>query len=107
MRKNMQEITNMLVDLAGNQILPPEVKIQEDVIDQSKIMQIIESNINKYISEYPNFAKSIHDKTKKEEILLGIHTIIDTFDFEIKDSYKILWRSYIFNNISESDKIPL
>jgi hypothetical protein len=71
----MQEKTNMLIDLAGNQILPPEIKIYEDVIDQSKIMQNIESNIAKFINDYPNFAKSIHDKSKKQEIINEISSL--------------------------------
>jgi hypothetical protein len=62
--KIMQEITNMLVDLAGNQILPQEAKITDEINDESKVLQIIESNINEYIKNYPNFAKSIHDKIK-------------------------------------------
>jgi hypothetical protein len=103
--KIMQEITNMLVDLAGNQILPQEAKITDEIKDQSKDLQIIESNINEYIKNYPNFAKSIHDKIKKQEILIGIINIIDTFDFEIKDSYKKLWEAYILNVISDEEKI--
>jgi hypothetical protein len=104
-REMMQEITNMLVDLGGNQTLPSEVKIQEDVIDQSKIMQTIESNIDVYVNGLPTFAKSIHDKVQKPIILKNIMDIIDAFDFEIKESYKLLWQSYILNNLSDADKI--
>jgi hypothetical protein len=82
MRETMQQITNMLIDLAGNQILPPEIKIYEDVIDQSKILQNIESNIAAFIKDYPNFAKSIHDKAKKQEIIQEIYAIINSFEFE-------------------------
>ena len=104
-REMMQEITNMLVDLGGNQTLPSEVKIQEDVIDQSKIMQSIEANIDVYVNSLPAFAKSIHDKVQKPIILKNIMDIIDPFDFEIKESYKLLWQSYILNNLSDADKI--
>jgi hypothetical protein len=105
MRSTMQEITNMLIDLAGKQTLPREIKIYEDVIDQSKIMQNIESNIATFIKDYPNFAKSIHDKSKKQEIINEIFSIINSFEFEIKDAYKKLWESYVLNNVSDADKI--
>jgi len=104
-RQIMQEITNMLVDLAGNQILPPEVKIMDDIIDQSKIMQTIEIFIDGYVNGLPTFAKSIHDKVQKPIILKNIMDIIDAYEFEIKDSYKLLWQSYILNNVSDADKI--
>lgn len=101
----MQEITNMLVDLAGNQKLPQEADISEKVLDQSKILEILETSIFKFTSEYPNFAKSLHDKVKKQEIMKNIIDIINEYDFEIKDSYTLLWESYILNSVSDADKI--
>ena len=101
----MQEITNMLVDLAGNQKLPQEADISEKVLDQSKILEIIENSICDFTSNYPNFAKSLHDKVKKQEIMKNIIDIINEYDFEIKDSYTLLWESYILNSLSDADKI--
>jgi hypothetical protein len=98
-----QEITNMLIDIAGFQRLPTNININEYQIDESESLYLMEKRIYDYINLIDNFNKLIHDKVKIKLILNNILKIIDEYPNEINNSFKILWE-YIIND-DKSEKI--
>ena len=85
------QITNMLVDLAGFQRLPANINVEEYSLDESEILANMDSKIYEYVKSVDNFSKLVHDKNKIKPIYENIVKIIDEFDTELNDSYKHLW----------------
>jgi hypothetical protein len=97
------EETNVLTDLAGTQRLPKNLKITEDIPDESETMTEMSEEIFAYIKLHNNFNKMLHNQSQCEQIYDQVIRIIDKYDFLIKDSYKQLWRIFLFSKSFEND----
>jgi hypothetical protein len=90
------EVTNLLIFLAGNQRLPAGIRLVDETVDQTEIMANVEIRISEYVRGIPSFAKQLHNKEQARKIYGEILSILETYDFDIKDSFRILWEIAIF-----------
>jgi len=97
------EETNVLTDLAGTQRLPKNLKITDDIPDESETMTEMSEEIFAYIKSQNNFNKMLHNESQCEQIYEQVIKIIDKYDFLIKDAYKQLWKIFLFSKSFEND----
>lgn len=91
------EVMNMLIDLAGSQVLKADLKPDVYVIDENDILVEVEEKVNEYYNSVENIGKLLHDKKEQLIIFGDLVKIIDKYNFSIRESYKQLWEIYIFS----------
>jgi len=97
------EETNVLTDLAGTQRLPKNLKITEDIPDESETMTEMSEEIFAYIKSKDNFNKMLHNQSQCEQIYEQVIEIINKYEFLIKESYIRLWKFFLFSKSFEND----
>ena len=97
------EETNILIDLAGTQRLPKNLKITEDIPDESETMTEMSEEIFSYIKSHDNFNKMLHNQSQCEQIYKQVIEIINKYEFLIKEYYIRLWNFFLFSKSFEND----
>lgn len=97
------DVMNMLLELAGSQVLKSDLKPIVNVVDENDILAEVELKIFEYYNSVENIGKLLHDKKQQIIIFNKLAEIIDKYNFSIRDSYKQLWEIYIFNALPISD----
>ena len=102
---NSSDLTNMLVEAAGGQRLPPNLNLEDEIIDESYVMSKMELELFTFMKSFPNFAKLLHDKKAIEGINNDILMIIYKYEFSIRDEYYELWYYFLCNKLKEGKKV--
>ena len=98
-----KDVIDMLLELAGSQVLKADLKPEVNVIDENDILQEVELKVFEYFSSVENIGKLLHDKKQQIVIFNNLVDIINKYNFSISESYKQLWEIYIFNSLPISD----
>ena len=98
-----KDVMDMLLGLAGSQVLKADLKPEVNVVDENDILQEVELKVFEYYSSVENIGKLLHDKKQQIVIFSKLVEVIDKYNFSIRESYKQLWEIYIFNALPISD----
>jgi hypothetical protein len=99
---SVPDVLNMLMDLAGSQVLKADLRPEIEVIDENDVLQEVELKIFEHHNLVKDFAKQLHDKKQQVVIFNEIIEIINKYNFSILHQYKQLWEIYIFNSLPVS-----
>lgn len=102
---NTSDLTNMLVEAAGGQRLPPNLNLEEEILDESSVMSEMELELFRFMKSFPNFAKLLHDKKAIEGINHDIRMIVYKYKFFARDDYYALWNYFLCNKLNEGKKV--
>ena len=102
---NTSEITSILIESAGGQSLPPDVDVEDKILDESLTMNLMEVELFNLIKNTNNFTKLLHDAKQKEIINKAVSEIINKYEFVIRDTYYQLWQYVLFNKLNDGIKI--
>jgi len=102
---NTSEITSILIESAGGQSLPPDVDVEDKILDESLTMNLMEVELFNLIKNTNNFTKLLHDAKQKEIINKAVSEIINKYEFVIRDTYYQLWQYVLFNKLNDEIKI--
>ena len=104
-KMNSSDLTNMLVEAAGGQRLPPNLNLEEEILDESSVMSEMELELFRFMKSFPNFAKLLHDKKVIDGIKHDIRDIIYKYEFYTRDDYFALWNYFLCNELNEGKKV--
>ena len=100
---SVPDVLNMLMDLAGSQVLKADLRPEMKMIDENDILQEVELKVFEHYNSVKDFAKQLHDKKQQVVIFNQIIEIINKYNFSIIQEYKQLWEIYIFNSLPVSE----
>ena len=89
----------MLLLCGGSQRLPSNISGVRKIADQTDLLKDIELELNKYVTSIDNFTKQLHNKDASQQIYKRGIDIINHYDFDIKESFKLLWEMAILGKL--------
>jgi len=90
------ESTSRLIDMAGSQRLPANVR-RGEMRDESGILRVLEAAVYEYTKGIPS--KDLHDKKKTSKLYEDISNILDRFDCVAKGTFRQAWKSLLCGDV--------
>ena len=76
-----KDVIDMLLELAGSQVLKADLKPEVNVIDENDILQEVELKVFEYFSSVENIGKLLHDK--KQQIVIFNNLVVTSVNVKI------------------------